>query len=96
MPNFRITAKAKEDLKEIAKFTEKNWGREKRNHYLKEFDQVFRQLAGNTKLGTECEFIRPGYRFFPVGSHLVFYKSGIDSVVEVIRINLGSDPKLLQ
>jgi toxin ParE1/3/4 len=28
----------------------------------------------------------PGYRKFPEGSHIIFYKPGTTSVIEVIRI----------
>ena len=86
MTDFRITAAAKQDLKNIAKFTQTNWGREQRNIYLTDFDHAFHQLAENPELGQECDYVYPGYRFFPVGSHLVFYKSGIDKTVEIIRV----------
>ena len=85
MPRFRIKAAARADLKRIARFTEQTWGREQRNHYLTEIDQAFHRLAENTESGKACDFIRPGYRVYPVGSHLVFYKPGAGETVEIIR-----------
>jgi toxin ParE1/3/4 len=34
MPTYRLTNKALEDLRSIARYTEENWGREQRNRYL--------------------------------------------------------------
>lgn len=86
MAHFRIKATAKSDLKGIAKFTEKTWGREQRNKYLAEFDQAFHLLAENNVLGKTCDHIRTGYRGFPVGSHVVFYKIGNQDRIEIIRV----------
>jgi len=86
MPHFRLKAAAKADLKSIAKFTEKNWGREQRNKYIAEFDQAFHQLAENNELGKACDHIRTDYRAFPVGSHIVFYKITERYSVDIIRI----------
>lgn len=47
-----------------------------RNRYLKGLNQAFVQLSENPKLGMRCEFIAKGYRKFPQGSHLIFYKYG--------------------
>ena len=86
MPQFRIKAAAKADLKGIAKFTEHTWGRDKRNSYLTEIDQAFHRLINNTELGTACDHIRSGYRILPVGSHLIFYKIGAGNAIEIIRV----------
>ncbi|MES9992602.1 MAG: type II toxin-antitoxin system RelE/ParE family toxin [Candidatus Thiodiazotropha sp.] len=86
MPHFRIKAAAREDLKGIARYTEQTWGYEQRNNYLTEFDQAFHRLAENAKLGKACDHIRLGYRVFPVGSHLIFYKSGTGKNVEIVRV----------
>ena len=41
MKPFQLTNKAKSDLKDIALFTFRRWGREQRNVYLKQFDESF-------------------------------------------------------
>lgn len=86
MPSFRLSAKAKIDLKKIAAFTEKRWGRIQRNAYLLQFDQCFHPLADNPAMGNTCDHIKTGYRQFPQGSHLVFYRIGNKSLIEIIRI----------
>jgi len=86
MPSFKLSAKAKIDLKKIAIFTEKRWGRTQRNAYLLQFDQCFHQLADSSTMGTTCNHIKAGYREFPQGSHLIFYRVSNKGIVEIIRI----------
>ena len=86
MPHFRVKAAARADLKGIAIFTEQTWGRDQRNSYLTEIDQAFHRLAENFQLGQTCGHIRSGYRVFPVGSHLIFYKVASDQTPEIIRV----------
>ncbi len=85
MGHFRLKAAAKTDLKNIAKFTEKNWGKKQRNKSLGEFDQAFHKLAENKQLGKACDHILTGYPF-PVGSHIIFYRIPDQHNVEIIRV----------
>lgn len=86
MQRFALTRKAKEDLRAIAVFTEQMWGREQRNVYVKQFDEVFHMLSATPRAGKVCSHIAAGYRKFPQGSHVIFYKSGTATSVEIIRI----------
>ncbi|SNC75097.1 toxin ParE1/3/4 [Marinobacter sp. es.048] len=86
MPNFKLSRKAKADLKFIALYTEREWGRDQRNHYIFQFDQCFNLLGENPNLGQSCDEISSGYRQYPQGSHSIFYRVATEGVVEVIRI----------
>ena len=86
MKPFQLSAKAKADLKDIALFTQRRWGREQRNIYIKQFDDSFWLLAENPDVGKACDEIRPGYRKFPQGSHVIFYKQVDSQHIQVIRI----------
>lgn len=86
MSKFELTKKAKEDLKGIAKYTENRWGRNQRNKYIKQLDNGFYFLAESPKSGMECDEIKEGYRKFPQGSHLIFYKKVTAVKVKIIRI----------
>jgi len=86
MPSFKLTALAKRDLKKLAVFTERKWGTEQRNHYLLQFDQCFHKLSDNPSMGSVCDYIRVEYRKLPQGSHLIFYRTGTDGSIEIIRI----------
>ena len=85
MPPFCLTTKALEDLKSIGRFTENKWGRDQRNKYLTMLDSTFNSIAHQPGVGTICDYIRPGYRKYHVGRHLIFYRQG-DTCIEIIRI----------
>ncbi|USD64465.1 type II toxin-antitoxin system RelE/ParE family toxin [Vibrio sp. SCSIO 43136] len=86
MKPFQLTNRAKLDLKDIAIFTARRWGREQRNLYLKQFDDSFWLLAENPDIGKICDEIRQGYRKFPQGSHVIFYRLIGNQKIEIIRI----------
>ncbi len=86
MPSYKITKKAQADLLGIGRFTAKKWGTVQRNIYLKQLDDCFSQLAENPMLGMPSDFIAKGYRKFPQGSHLIFYKNNSENIVEIIRV----------
>jgi toxin ParE1/3/4 len=83
---FALTRSAKTDLHAIALFTEKMWGREQRNAYLKQLDDAFHLLAATPSVGKTCDDIKTGYKKFPQGSHIIFYKVGNQTSIEIIRI----------
>ena len=86
MKLFALTYKAKADLHAIAIFTQERWGIKQRNLYIKQLDDAFHMIARSPELGKSCNDIMPGYRKFPQGSHIVFYKDGSSSKIDVIRI----------
>jgi toxin ParE1/3/4 len=85
MVNFQLTELAKQDLRSIGRYTQATWGRAQRNTYLARIDESFHLLAVEPQLGKSGEDLRGGYRKYPVGRHLIFYRQSLDGV-EVIRI----------
>ena len=90
MRKFDLTRSAQADLKSIARYTQERWGVRQRNTYLKEVDQVFRTLAKNPLMGLSCDDIREGYRKFPHGSHVIFYKQLGEDELLIVRILHGT------
>ena len=90
MSNFDLTRSAKADLKAIARFTQERWGVRQRNLYLKEIDQVFRELTKNPQMGRACDEIREGYRKFPHGGHVIFYNQMDSGDLLIVRILHGA------
>lgn len=86
MKPFTLTVAAKTDLRDIALFTQRRWGKEQRNAYLKQFDDSFWLLAENPDIGKTCDDIRAGYRKFTQGSHVIFYQQTGNQLIRVIRI----------
>jgi toxin ParE1/3/4 len=86
MCTFTLTTKAKADLKSIAIYTQRKWGKEQRKIYVRQFDDTFHMLSENPKAGTECDYIKNDYRKFPATSHIVFYRSTSETNIEIVRI----------
>jgi len=84
--SFDLTRSAQADLKSIARFTQERWGVRQRNAYLKEVDQVFRALTKNPEMGRACDEVREGYRKFPHGSHVIYYKQQGTDLLLIVRI----------
>ncbi len=80
MSKFRITPRARDDLKNIGRYTERQWGKAQRNAYLKDFEKRFRWLAENPQLGKHRSDIAEGYYSFPQGEHVVFYLVGQEGI----------------
>ena len=80
----RVTRKAWQDLLEIGRHTEQAWGRIQRNHYLGQLDEAFGLIGENPQIGHKCDEILQGYRKFPQGSHVIYYR--VTDTVEIIRI----------
>jgi toxin ParE1/3/4 len=85
MPAFRLSAKSLEDLKSIARFTLKSWGREQRYIYLSKLDESYHLLADQPHLGSARDDIRKGYRVYHVRRHLIFHRQK-STGIEIIRI----------
>lgn len=86
MGTFTLSIKAKADLKSIAAYTQRKWGKNKRRIYLKQFDDSFHLLADSPNLGINCDHIKKGYRKFPVTSHMVFYRSTAPTHIAIVRV----------
>ncbi|MEZ9265688.1 type II toxin-antitoxin system RelE/ParE family toxin [Vibrio splendidus] len=82
----------------MALFTERRWGRKQRNVYIRQFDATFRRLAENPELGKTRDEIRPGYRKFPLVSHVIFYQKTNNQPTLIIRIlhkSMDAPPSLM-
>jgi toxin ParE1/3/4 len=85
MPRFRLTRKAVDDLRSIGRYTQQTWGTQQRTRYLTQLDQRFAALAETPEMGRSCGEVRPGYRKFPEGRHVIFYRTTADGI-EIVRI----------
>jgi toxin ParE1/3/4 len=83
MVKFRVTPRAREDLINIGRYTEQQWGKSQRNTYLKKIEQRFTWLASNPNIGKPRPEISEDFMSYPEGLHVVFYlinKENIDII----------------
>ena len=86
MPGYRVTPRALEDLKNIGRYTEQQWGKRQRNTYLRALEKRFSWLAENPQLGKHRTDVAEGYYSFPQGAHVVFYMIGEEKKIDIIGI----------
>lgn len=80
---FRLTPRAVQDLRNIARYTLETWGKEQRELYLRAMDRRFSWLADHPALGRPRPDIKEGYYSYTQGSHVIFYlvrEGGIDVI----------------
>jgi len=86
MPQFFLTKRALDDLREIGRYTQGRWGRQQRLTYLSYLDHCFRTLAENPNQGERCDQIRTGYGKYPAGRHVIYYRTKELETIEIVRV----------
>jgi len=85
MTGFKLTLAAERDLKDIARYTQRKWGQKKRNQYLSSLDSRFAWLAEDPQFGKPRDEIKAGYRSYPEGRHVIFYRNAKENI-EILGI----------
>ena len=80
-----LSPRAKADIDKVWTDTAKRWGFDQADSYVRQIVRNLETLATHPAIGRACPEVRPGYRKYPSGSHVVFYKT-IDGGVDVVRI----------
>ncbi|MAT92466.1 MAG: plasmid stabilization protein ParE [Halioglobus sp.] len=86
MGAYSLTKAARADLKSVAAYTQRRWGKEQRRVYSKQFDDAFLLLANNPDAGLSCDHIKEGYKKFPTGSHTIFFRILSENEIQIVRI----------
>jgi len=73
MPAFHITPRARDDLKNIGRYTERPWDKRQRNIYLKTLEKRLHGLAKHPPLGKHRSDISEGNFSYPQSQHVTFY-----------------------
>jgi len=82
---IEFTPKAQRDIEEIWDYSFERFGFEKAEAYLRELQRAAETVAEDPRRGLACDNIRSGYRKFPVGSHIVFFRASEIRIV-IVRI----------
>jgi toxin ParE1/3/4 len=80
-----LSPRAAKDLDEIWDYTADRWGRPRAETYLRAIQAAIEAVAANPALSRACDNVRPGYRKYPAGTHIVFFRL-IPEGIDVVRI----------
>ena len=83
---YRISAKALEDINKIWIYTLEKWSLNQANHYYRLIYQEIEFIVEDFDGGKDIGKIRLGYRQFRVKSHLIIYKKAEDGIEEIVRV----------
>ncbi|MBO6536984.1 MAG: type II toxin-antitoxin system RelE/ParE family toxin [Balneolaceae bacterium] len=83
---YRISAKANEDLNNIWIYTYRKWSKEQADRYYHLLHSEIESIADNYLQGKSIEHTRKYYRVTKIKSHLIFYRKIDDDIVEIVRI----------
>ena len=86
MRPYLLTIAARKDLIDIGRFTTEKWGKRQRDQYLKQLDDAFKLLARQPEIGRDADDIKPAYKKFSQGSHIIFYRTGTESKIADLLI----------
>jgi len=73
MSQYVLTPLAVEDMREIARYTEKHWGATQTERYGEELELALQRLSLAPGIGKTRDAIAPGLRSFRVAQHVAFY-----------------------
>jgi toxin ParE1/3/4 len=82
---FVLTPRAQADLDEIWDYTAERWGLDQAETYVRQLWKHIQTVADKPSLGRECEEVRAGYRHYPSGSHVLFFRL-TDAGIDIVRI----------
>lgn len=68
----RLTAEARDDLRDLLQYTYERWGREQRDAYRARIQRTLSTLARHPDLGRSRDEILPHLRSYAMDSYLIF------------------------
>ena len=85
MKRYLLSPRAQKDLEEIWNYSVKIWGVDQAETYLRQIQKGIEIVVRTPEVGRSCDHIREGYRKFPAGSHVVFYRM-TKGKIDIVRI----------
>jgi toxin ParE1/3/4 len=90
MSGYVLSPRAQADLDEIWNYTTERWDEDQADRYIFDIREAIETIARDPRRGRACDYIRSGYRKYPAGSHMLFFRvihDGID-VVRILHQNM--------
>lgn len=85
MKQLRLSRRARKHLADIAEYTASTWNADQARLYMSKLDDTVFMLRQMPYAGTKRGEVKRGYRAFPSGEHMIFYRLRSD-VLEVVGI----------
>ena len=98
MAKFRVSKAAQNDMRQIGRYTQEQWGIEQRRLYLEGLNKRFTQLSSNPNISPERTDFEPPIRINPYQKHLILYVLGDQGIliVRVLHENMDVPAQLMK
>jgi toxin ParE1/3/4 len=83
---------AKDDLKDIWRYTYREWGEKQADKYIIELGKGINQLIDNPEIGTTCSY-EIKYHQYAINHHIIFYRINSTEIIIVRVLHERMDPK---
>ena len=80
-----LSPRAQADLDAIWNHTSERWSDAQAERYIRSLWQAMEAVAADPRRAKSCDDIRPGYRKYLAGQHVLFIRE-TDGVVDIVRI----------
>lgn len=85
MSGYVLSPAAAADVDAIWDYGQERWGPGQAELYALSLKLAFEPVAADPRRGRACDEIRPGYRKFAVGAHMLFYRPHSDGI-DIVRV----------
>jgi len=85
LSGYVLSPAAAADLDAIWDYGEDLWGLAQAESYALRLRRAFETVAADPRRGRPCDQIRPGYRKFAVGAHMIFFRAHTDGI-DIVRV----------
>ena len=86
MANYVLSERAKEDLREIANYTQRRWSDDQAERYVRMLFEEFSRLADKPLIEKSYDNYRVGLRGYSCGRHVVLYRVLPKTRVRIVRV----------
>jgi len=85
LTGYVLSKAAVTDLRGVWKFGEAQWGSDQAERYTRRLRLAMETVASDPRRGLPSDNVRPGYRRFAVGTHMLFFRPH-PAGIEIVRI----------
>lgn len=86
MMNYELTAVARQDIRDINRYTVKQWGKKQAIAYVSALYERFAWLNNRPYLGKKRTDIKENLMSYQEGSHIIFYRIEAQGHIAILRI----------
>ena len=85
MSRYVLSPRARADLEDIWAYSARRWGTDQAEDYIRLVQSAIETAAEEPRRGRACDEVRKGYRSYPAGSHVLFYRN-VKAGIDIVRI----------